>query len=171
MTNAVKQQQRMNKAGEQFEWPYLKPSGPLNPANAAVALIVDEADRYLVQLRDPIPTIFFPDHWGCFGGALEAGETDEAGLARELREELDLDITDLPVTMFTDFTFDFGFAGGGLIYRRFFEVRVSSASIASLTLGEGREMRLFSGADLLKEKVVPYDRFAIWMHCYRDELR
>jgi hypothetical protein len=33
--------------------------------------------RYLVQLCDSKPTIFFPDHWGCFGGAGEAGETDE----------------------------------------------------------------------------------------------
>lgn len=152
------------------EWPYLKPSGPLEPANAAVAIIVDENERYLVQLRDPIPTIFFPDHWGCFGGALEAGETDTAGLARELREELDLDISDLPTIMFTDFTFDFAFAGGGVIYRRFFEVRVPADRTDDLTLGEGREMRWFAGPDLLACQVVPYDRFAIWMHCYRDEL-
>ena len=160
----------MTGGGSGGRRPYLKPSGPLQPANAAVALIVDEADRYLVQLRDPIPTIFFPDHWGCFGGALEPGETDEAGLARELREELDLEITDLPTAMFTDFTFDFGFAGGGVIYRRFFEVRVPSDRIKSLRLGEGREMRLFEGPELLRQQVVPYDRFAIWMHCYRGEL-
>lgn len=151
--------------------PYLKPSGPLEPANAAVALIIDESGNYLVQLRDPIPTIFFPDHWGCFGGALEPGETDAAGLARELREELDLDISDLPTSMFTDFTFDFAFAGGGVIYRRFFEVQVPADRIHSLTLGEGREMRWFAGPDLLARQVVPYDRFAIWMHCYRHDLR
>lgn len=153
------------------ERPYLKPSGPLEPANAAVALIIDESDRYLVQLRDPIPTIFFPDHWGCFGGALEPGETDVAGLARELREELGLDITNLPTTMFTDFTFDFAFAGGGVIYRRFFEVIVPADQTGSLTLGEGREMRWFAGPDLLTRQVVPYDRFAIWMHHYREDLR
>lgn len=31
---------------------YLEPQGRLKPANAAVALVVDEAGRYLVQLRD-----------------------------------------------------------------------------------------------------------------------
>jgi 8-oxo-dGTP pyrophosphatase MutT (NUDIX family) len=152
------------------ERPYLAPSGPLQPADAAVALIVDEQGRYLVQLRDPIPTIFFPDHWGCFGGALEPGESYERGLARELAEELRLDISGLPVAPFTEFTFDFGFAGGGIVHRSFFEVRIRAADVADLTLGEGREMRLIAGPDLLQKQRVPYDRFAIWMHCYRAVL-
>jgi hypothetical protein len=37
-------------------------------------------------------------------------------------------------------------------------------------LREGRAMRLVAGPDLLAMHVVPYDRFAIWMHCYRAEL-
>lgn len=160
----------MNPADSDAHWPYLKPAGPLEPANAAVALIIDDKNRYLVQLRDPIPTIFFPDHWGCFGGALDPGESDAAGLARELREELDLDISSLQATQFTDFTFDFGFAGGGVIYRRFFEVRVPADRTGGLKLGEGRDMQWFDGPELLARQVVPYDRFAIWMHCYRDQL-
>ena len=38
-----------------------------------------------------MPEIFFPDHWGLFGGATEPGESDEQGLRRELMEELTLD--------------------------------------------------------------------------------
>jgi 8-oxo-dGTP pyrophosphatase MutT (NUDIX family) len=149
---------------------YLEPHGPLKPANAAVALIVDEAGRYLVQLRDSKPTIFFPDHWGCFGGAVEPGETDERCLAREIDEELGLDLRHCAVGHFTTFTFDFGFAGGSVIQRAFFEVKAESASLANLTLREGREKRLFPAPELLAMQVVPYDRFAIWMHCYRQEL-
>lgn len=149
---------------------YLEPSGPLHPADAAVALIVDEAGRYLVQLRDPEPTIFFPDHWGCFGGAVEPGESSEACLARELAEELDLDIAGLPVRPFTTFTFDFGFMGGAVVYRAFYEVRVAASACTRLTLGEGRAMQFFAGPELLAKAVVPYDRFAIWMHCYRGEM-
>ena len=100
---------------------YLEPQGRLKPANAAVALIVDEEGRYLVQLRDAKPTIFFPDHWGCFGGALEPGENDERCLEREIDEELGLDLRQCAVRHFTTFTFGFGFAGGSVIHRAFFE--------------------------------------------------
>ena len=149
---------------------YLEPHGRLKPANAAVALIVDEMGRYLMQLRDAKPTIFFPDHWGCFGGAVEPGETDECCLARELDEELGLDLRLCAARHFTTFTFDFSFAGGSVIHRAFFEVKADSASLANVTLREGREMRLFPGPELLAMQVVPYDRFAIWMHNYRKEL-
>jgi ABC-type polysaccharide/polyol phosphate transport system ATPase subunit/8-oxo-dGTP pyrophosphatase MutT (NUDIX family) len=149
---------------------YLEPQGSLKPANAAVALIVDEHGRYLMQLRDAKRTIFFPEHWGCFGGALEPGESDEQCLAREIEEELGLDLRQCTVRHFTTFTFDFGFAGGSAIHRSFFEVRAHSALLADLPLHEGRAKQLFAGPELLAMQVVPYDRFAIWMHCYRQEL-
>jgi hypothetical protein len=57
-----------------------------------------------------------------------------------------------------------------VIHRAFFEVKAHGASLANLTLREGREKRLFPGPELLAMQVVPYDRFAIWMHCYRKEL-
>lgn len=90
---------------------YLKPAGPLQPGNAAVALITDEHGRYLMQLRDDKPTIFYPGHWGCFGGALDQGESFEAALRRELIEELGLVIGPAAPALFTRLTFDFAFAG------------------------------------------------------------
>jgi 8-oxo-dGTP diphosphatase len=150
---------------------YLEPQGPLTPADAAVAIITDEFGRYLLQLRDPKPTIFFPDHWGCFGGAMEQGETEQECLARELLEEIGLEISSLSVRHFTTFSFNFGFAGGSIIRRIFYEVNAAAASLSNLTLREGRSMQLFAGPQLLAMQVVPYDRFALWMHCYRAELR
>jgi len=149
---------------------YLEPHGPLTASNAAVALLVVDSTDYLVQLRDSKPTIFFPDHWGCFGGAVDQGETNEVCLARELREELSLDIAELPCRLFTTFTFDFAFAAGGTIHRAYYEIPVTRQMLDRLQLGEGRAMGVFSGPDLLAKCVTPYDRFAIWLHCYRAEI-
>jgi 8-oxo-dGTP diphosphatase len=47
-------------------------------------------DRYALQLRDDRPDIAAPGIWGLFGGLLQPGEAPDAGLARELQEELDI---------------------------------------------------------------------------------
>jgi len=155
---------------ETVDWPYLKPAGKLAPADAAVALITDERGRYLMQLRDAKPTIFFPEHWGCFGGALEPGETDEQAARRELQEELGLTLPSEPLKQFTMFTFDFAPLGGGLVRRTYFELRVDAAILPTLRLGEGQDVRFQTAPEVLREQVVPYDRFAVWMHHYRREL-
>lgn len=55
--------------------------------SVAVALLYQN-DRFLMQLRDNIPTIIYPDHWAFFGGHIEPGETPEVGVLRELEEEI-----------------------------------------------------------------------------------
>src|SRR5262252_4231561 len=53
---------------------FLADSQPLRGEDAVAAIITVEDGRYLMQLRDDIPRIFYPGHWGCFGGAVSAGE-------------------------------------------------------------------------------------------------
>lgn len=88
----------------------------LMPGDAAAAIIVNAKGEYLLQLRDRKRGIFFPGLWGCFGGAIESGDTSvEAALRRELGEELGLVVTPRQLRKFTHYTFDMSFCGAGTI--------------------------------------------------------
>ncbi|MEO1591387.1 MAG: NUDIX hydrolase [Cyanobacteria bacterium J06632_22] len=50
--------------------------------------ILHQNNQFLMQLRDDIPGIFYPGHWGFFGGHIESGETADQGVRRELIEEI-----------------------------------------------------------------------------------
>ncbi len=56
----------------------------------AHVLLFDRDARLVIYLRDNKSEIPFPDHWDFFGGHLEAGETPEDALVREVEEELEL---------------------------------------------------------------------------------
>ncbi|MGD0720735.1 MAG: NUDIX domain-containing protein [Roseiarcus sp.] len=132
-------------------------------ADAAAAIIFLDDGRYLMQLRDDKPGIFFPDHWGLFGGAREPGEALPAALRRELREELNYDAE--VALFFTRMEFGFEILGAKRAVRDYYEVRMPSAAIARLELREGRALQALTATEILLEKrVVPYDSFAIWMH-------
>jgi len=53
----------------------------------ALAILYRE-EKFLLQLRDDIPTILYPGQWTLFGGHLEAGEKPEEGIKREIWEEI-----------------------------------------------------------------------------------
>jgi 8-oxo-dGTP diphosphatase len=53
----------------------------------AIAILYQN-DQFLMQLRDDIPNIVYPGHWGLFGGHLEPGETPDVAVKRELLEEI-----------------------------------------------------------------------------------
>ena len=140
---------------------HLLSQGRLVPGDAAAAIIVLDDGTYLLQLRDQIPEIFFPGHWGLFGGAIDGDESPQRALRRELREELGI-VFDA-VSYFTEFTFDF--PSHGRVLRRFYEVPISSRLLQDIVLGEGAGVGTFSARTILTElKVVPYDAFAIWLH-------
>lgn len=50
--------------------------------------ILHSSEQFLMQLRDNIPSIVYPGQWGLFGGHLEAGETPDIAVERELWEEI-----------------------------------------------------------------------------------
>jgi 8-oxo-dGTP pyrophosphatase MutT (NUDIX family) len=150
------------------DW-FLTADTPLHLQNAAAALIVVEGRGYLLQRRDNIPQIFFPDHWGLFGGAIDPGEAPDAALRRELREELMLDVAEM--THFGEINFDVASVGRGSISRVYFEVRLTEPQVSELTLCEGAAMGVFPPAEALTmNRLKPYDGFALWLHHSRARL-
>lgn len=152
--------------------PRLDCATPLTPANAVAAILIIDG-RYLLQLRDDIPGIFFPAHWGCFGGGVDAGETPEMAIVREIREELGISLPASSYRYFTRFDFDLAFSGLLPIWRVFYEVELAPAEIGRLTLQEGAAMRAFSAGEILagSQPLTPYDSFALWFHINRSRLR
>ncbi|MCX7170344.1 MAG: NUDIX domain-containing protein [Proteobacteria bacterium] len=135
----------------------------LQPGDAAAAIIVFDDGRYLLQLRDNKQGIFFPGHWGLFGGGVESGEQPIDALRRELKEELGLAVVELRRLA----RFEFNLVPMGLthIYREFFEVRLPAAIMPTLRLGEGKAFEAFTRDQVLaSQRLVPYDSFALWFH-------
>lgn len=148
---------------------FLTSRARLNAGDAAAAIIVTEDGRYLLQLRDDLPQIWYPGHWGLFGGAIDPGENELEALHRELREELELEATE--TRLFTGFEFDLNPEAKRRHFRNYYEVRVTEATVGRLILHEGAEMRLLSGDEALSlPRLVPYDAFALFLHHHRDRI-
>ncbi len=60
------------------------------PVDVAVGVLIDAAGRFLMTTRPPGKV--FEGYWEFPGGKLEAGETTAQALARELHEELGIEI-------------------------------------------------------------------------------
>ncbi|MGH7015086.1 MAG: NUDIX domain-containing protein [Stellaceae bacterium] len=146
---------------------------PLRPGDAVAAILLLPDGRYLLQHRDRRPGIFFPDHWGCFGGAVDnCDASDPAALRRELHEELGLALENDAVVYFSGFTFDMPFCGVGSIYRTFFEICLVESQVAGLRLAEGSEFGAFTTREALGGlRLTPYDAFALWLHANQARLR
>lgn len=135
---------------------------PLQVGNAVAAILLDENGRYLLQLRDDLPHIWYPGHWGAFGGSVDPGESELAALRRELDEELELEFAN--ARLFTRFEFDLRPLGLELYFRSYYEVVVSAAGLGHIVLHEGAAVRSIAGDEMLAMKLVPYDAFALFLH-------
>lgn len=142
----------------------LAPTRPLQLTDAVAAIIVHEdSGRYLLQLRDNIPTIPYPDHWGLFGGSVESGESDEQALLREIDEEISL--VPRSLEYFSRLEVDLVPIGLRPTYRCFYEVPLNDAEFAKLVQTEGADMGLFTPDHFLTElRLTPYDSYVLWLH-------
>jgi len=131
----------------------------MKPENAVAAIITNNQNEILLQHRDAIPNIFYPNYWGCFGGAIETGETHEDAIARELCEELGFKI--FSCNYFTCISLDFLPVGGGNVNRIYFHLSIEPLEIKQIKLGEGSEYAFIPEESLVDYLITPYDKFAL----------
>jgi 8-oxo-dGTP pyrophosphatase MutT (NUDIX family) len=137
--------------------------------NAAAAILVLEDGRYLLQLRDDKPQIWYPGYWGLFGGAVDPGEDAFAALRRELMEELEIEVGE--ARLFASFDFDLQPMGLDHYNRKYYEVPVTLEAWRGAVLHEGAAVRALSGDTALSlPRISPYDAFALSLHHHRHRL-
>ncbi|HEY7229018.1 MAG TPA: NUDIX domain-containing protein [Pseudolabrys sp.] len=142
----------------------MKSQPVLQIRNAVAAILRAQDDGYVLQLRDDVPHIWYPGHWGLFGGSVDPGEDELAALRRELYEELELEIDVPRARLFTRLQFDLQPLGFEQYFRSYYEIAISDAEIGRLVLHEGAAMRTVAGDEMLAMKLVPYDAFALFLH-------
>jgi len=148
---------------------FLASRTPLRAGPAVAALLVLDDGRYIMQLRDDVPSIWYPGHWGLFGGGVEDGEEEVAALRRELREELEFDVRE--AQLFTTINYDLQPIGLGCYIRRYYEVPVTITEWNRVVLHEGSDVRALTGDEALSlPRISPYDAFALFLHHNRNRL-
>lgn len=107
------------------------------PIHVAIAILYQN-NHFLMQLRDDIPNIVYPGHWGLFGGHLEPGETPEVAVVRELLEEIGYAPPNL---------LEFGYYPDTKAVRHVYHAPIE-VKLTDLVLSEGWDMAFLSINDI-----------------------
>jgi 8-oxo-dGTP diphosphatase len=120
-------------------------------------LLIVTKSGLLMHHRDDKPGIAHPGCWAGFGGAVEAGETVEETLRREVTEETGLVIAD-PIFL----TDSVDHEGDGRLVSLFYIV--GDYRSGDIELHEGAGVAIHREADLPALKITPFVRRAIESH-------
>lgn len=101
--------------------------------HVAIAILYRQ-DQFLLQLRDNIPGIIYPGHWGLFGGHIEPGETPDVAVEREIFEEIGYKLPTLA---------KFGCYADAKIFRHVYHAPLT-VELDQLVLNEGWDMKLLT---------------------------
>lgn len=91
----------------------------------------------------------FPNHFGFFGGGIEEGEEPEEALRREIKEELDIDVTNY--VSWRSYNLPTGIL-------HVFLLQVNSTFEDSITILEGQYGSFLTRTDLEKEMISTIDK-------------
>ena len=112
----------------------------MNHQRVEVAIaILYQKNKFLMQLRDNIPTIPYPGQWALFGGHIEAGETPDVAVKREIIEEIGYNLPPIFAS--------FGCYPDEKVVRHVFHAPLE-VEFNQLVLNEGWDMKLLSPADI-----------------------
>ncbi|MBJ7900246.1 MAG: NUDIX domain-containing protein [Cyanobacteria bacterium RI_101] len=109
-----------------------------NPKREVALAILHQEGRYLLQLRDNLPTILYPGHWSLFGGHLDPGESPADAVIREIWEEIAFNLEN-PVF--------FDCYGDDFALRHVFAASLT-VPLTALSLQEGWDWGLISPAEI-----------------------
>lgn len=123
----------------------------MKSVEVAIAILYQE-HRLLLQLRDDLPHILYPGHWGLFGGHLETGETPEEAVVREVLEEINYTLPSYE--KFCTFPTE-------NVQRHIFSAPLT-VSLDQLTLNEGADFALISA-----EEIAQGACYSPRLQCYR----
>lgn len=121
------------------------PAGAWDQEGTACVL-TDAEGRVLLQLRDDIATIRYPNHWSLPGGVVEPGETPERTIRRELEEEIGRAPDELrEVGRIVD------------AYRNLIHIYAAPfpVPLAQLALGEGQALGYYAASQLGEINLTP----------------
>jgi 8-oxo-dGTP diphosphatase len=104
------------------------------------ALLTDEQGRLVIQLRDATPGLIFPNHWATLGGAIEADETPDEAMERELSEEIQ---PAPPVTFWRYFEHTYQDGKQQCMVANYVYVGKLSCPLAEIKLYEGQRLDAF----------------------------
>ena len=132
-----------------------------NPKHAS-AVIIYFKKKILLVLRSNNKKIFYPNHYGLFGGAKEKNETYLGAAKRELLEETNINILKQNIKYLLDI--NFSFPNSKLINRKIYTYQINDLKKFKKTfiLGEGVSQKFFTYNQIKNlPNIVPYDKLAI----------
>ncbi len=126
-----------------------------NQTTYVALAILYRQNQFLLQLRDDIPDIRYPGHWGLFGGHIEPGETPDDAIQRELMEEICYILPQL--SKFGSYS-----TNDSQVVRHIFHAPLT-VEVSQLILQEGWDLSLFapkqirqgSGYSVKAERICP----------------
>ena len=97
-------------------------------------IFINDRREILLLLRDNNPCIPFPNMWDLPGGHVEEGETPEACIVREMKEEMGIELTNFQLFLETRFADRLEY----VYWKR------QNIIISDITLMEGQRLKWFT---------------------------